>query len=162
MHECNWSWMFPFYFHLCFYCLHFIVVLSLYLMEVNSMTHFDGNDRLDHKLLSFSHNNNDYDVKKKKKSTTTGILKEKNYENTLVSTLRSNSSICTLQEPCWLWFSWLTCVFLIIIRSKRFQMRLHCVLTCLKGSGSFTPNTLLVNSWSMSNFNSSRCIDLTE
>lgn len=29
------------------------------------MTHFDGNGRLDHKLLSFSHNNNDYDVKKK-------------------------------------------------------------------------------------------------
>lgn len=26
----------------------------------------DGNDRLDHKLLSFSHNNNDSDVKKKK------------------------------------------------------------------------------------------------
>lgn len=30
------------------------------------MTHFDGNDRLDHKLLSFSHNNNDSDVTKKK------------------------------------------------------------------------------------------------
>lgn len=37
----------------------------------------DGNDRLDHKLLSFSHKNNDSDVKKKKKSTTTGIQQEK-------------------------------------------------------------------------------------
>lgn len=60
----------------------------------------DGNDRLDHKLLSFSHNNNDSDVKKKKyyyRNT-----KGKHYENTLVSALRLNSSVCTLQEPCWL------------------------------------------------------------
>lgn len=64
------------------------------------MKHFDGNGRLDHKLLSFSHNNNDYDVKKKKKYYDRN--KGKNYENTLFSTLRSNCSVCTLQEACWL------------------------------------------------------------